>query len=704
MSLGSILANGLSGLQANQTALKTISQNVANANTPGYVRVSAVLSSATIGGAGAGVEVTELRRAADRFLAAAHARSASSLGAAEARASLLDRAQAALGDPNGESSLFNTLDAVFTSFQKAVSDVSSPIARSDVIASVDALFSQISSVATEIESLTREADQRVASGVATLEGLLQRIAGLNAEVTLARRGGADSTGAENVRDQLIDEVATLIDIRVTAKDAGAVQLRTPSGALLVGERAARLTHTPQGIFFAAADQIEIDASLASGSTLDRYISGGALHGLIQARDFDLPAYGDALAELAGAVADELNAVHNENSGFPPATTLTGRQTGLLSTDGLNFSGEAVVALVDASGALSRRLTIDFTAGTIVSENPASTTSFTATVGGFAATLDAVLRAAPAAGSASFANGVFAINSNNGVFVQQGTPESSRQDRGFAHFFGLNDLVRRPNPAFFEIGVSSGEAHGLAPGGAITFRITDANGARVGDRTVTPTGTTWASLISDLESVSSGVGQFVDFSLDADGKLSFQNNPGYRAEIIADTTERAGTGVSVSAIFGLDRSARAGRALELAVDPRIAADATRLGLGRPDAAAAIGATVVNAFDSRGASSLAQARETTRSFAGAGGLSAQSSTLTAYVNRIASEAGRAANAAEQKRLGAQEILDAAKQRRTQTEGVSLDDELVAMSNYQQAYAAASRVLQAANEMFDILLQIS
>lgn len=704
MSLGSILANGLSGLQASQTALKTISQNVSNANTPGYVRVSPVLSTATIGAAGAGVEVTDLRRAADRFLAAAHARAAASLGAADARASLLDRAQAALGDPNGESSLFNSLDSVFTAFQSAVSDVSSPIARSSVLASLETLFADISSVATDLESLTREADERISSNVATLDGLLQRIAGLNEEVTLARRGGSDATGAENIRDQLINEVAALIDIRVTLKDGGAVQLRTTNGALLVGDRATRLTHTPQGISFAAANEIEVDPSLATGGTLDRYISGGTLHGLIQARDVDLPAYGDALAELAGAVADALNAEHNENAGFPPAKILTGRQTGLLSADGLNFTGQTVVGLVDASGALSRRLTIDFTAGTITSENPASTTSFAATVGGFTTALNAALAAAPALGGASFTDGALQISSADGVFVQQGSPESSRQGRGFAHFFGLNDLVRRPTPAFFEAGVQLSEAHGLAPGGAISFRVTDASGARVGDYSVTPTGTTWASLIADLESTTTGVGQFVDFSLDADGKLSFTNNAGFKAEIVSDTTERGNTGVSVSALFGLDRSSRAGRAVELSLDSKVAADPTLLGLGRPDAAAAIGVKIIDAFDSRGASALADVRSTTRAFASAGGLAAHSSTLSAYVNHIAAEAGRAANVAEQQRLGAQEILDAAQQRRSQTEGVSLDDELVAMSTYQQSYAAASRVLQAASEMFEILLQIS
>jgi len=39
----------------------------------------------------------------------------------------------------------------------------------------------------------------------------------------------------------------------------------------------------------------------------------------------------------------------------------------------------------------------------------------------------------------------------------------------------------------------------------------------------------------------------------------------------------------------------------------------------------------------------------------------------------------------------------------EGVTLDDELIRMTVYQNAYAAASRIIQAADDMFQILLNL-
>ncbi len=39
----------------------------------------------------------------------------------------------------------------------------------------------------------------------------------------------------------------------------------------------------------------------------------------------------------------------------------------------------------------------------------------------------------------------------------------------------------------------------------------------------------------------------------------------------------------------------------------------------------------------------------------------------------------------------------------EGVNLDEELVKMTTYQQAYSAASRMIQAAKDLYDIVLNM-
>ncbi|MBT6427613.1 MAG: flagellar biosynthesis protein FlgK, partial [Rhodospirillaceae bacterium] len=68
MSLDAILRTALSGLNTNQSALRTTSQNIANVNTPGYARQEVVLATASAGGQSMGVEIGEVRRIVDKFL------------------------------------------------------------------------------------------------------------------------------------------------------------------------------------------------------------------------------------------------------------------------------------------------------------------------------------------------------------------------------------------------------------------------------------------------------------------------------------------------------------------------------------------------------------------------------------------------------------------------------------------------------------
>ena len=71
MTLGSILSTASSGLMAAQAGLRTVSDNVANANTPGYVRKVVNQSSLVSMGQGQGVNIDGVQRVVDRYLESA---------------------------------------------------------------------------------------------------------------------------------------------------------------------------------------------------------------------------------------------------------------------------------------------------------------------------------------------------------------------------------------------------------------------------------------------------------------------------------------------------------------------------------------------------------------------------------------------------------------------------------------------------------
>ena len=107
------LQTALSGLIAEQTALDTAGNNIANANTEGYSRETALLepdhpltipalSSYTGLGAqlGTGVSVTTITRVRNEYLDAQYRTQNSSLSSATANAEVLEQAQSAFNEPS----------------------------------------------------------------------------------------------------------------------------------------------------------------------------------------------------------------------------------------------------------------------------------------------------------------------------------------------------------------------------------------------------------------------------------------------------------------------------------------------------------------------------------------------------------------------------------------------------------------------------
>lgn len=713
-TISAALLSGLSGLRAAQAGLSVASQNIANAATPGYVRAELSLAPVATIGTGGGVDVTGVHRAADRFLAIASQIAEGVRGAASARADLMERAQASFGDPTGGPSMFTALDGFWSSLGLIAIDPSSDVRRGDTVSGLQAVLDEVRRVGGVIQELIVEADTRIADKVSEAQSLIDQIAALNNEISLNRRSGANVTGAENAQSALIDELSALLDIRVTPAPDGGVHVRTNGGALLVGVDAAQLSYTPTGSPFGAHGFIALNPQLGTQANIEPFLGSGEIKGLIDARDRDLVGLAEALGGFAGALADTLNQVHNENVSSPAASQLIGRQTGLLGTDALNFTGRATVGVVDATGALQERLAIDFDALTITAEAPAGVYNFAGgTINSFVTALNAALAAATPAGSATFVDGALALNvgAGGGVTVQQDAANpSDRAGRGFSHFFGLNDLVSRPTPLFFEAGLSGTDLHGFAAGGTLSYEIRDSAGRFIAQRDISISGalagagSDWDDLVAALNTAGAGIGEFATFALNgATGRIEMTPAAGFQVLPLGDTTVRGATGVSFSSLHGLSGASTAGRAVELDVNARVAANSALLGVGRADLSVALGQRAVEGGDSRGSAALADARNTVLSFPGAGALGAQTASLANLAARLGGEAGRLAAEAKRTAAGAVTIAAAASDRRTELEGVSLDDELLRMTTFQNAYAASARVIQAATEMLDILMTL-
>ena len=511
----------------------------------------------------------------------------------------------------------------------------------------------------------------------------------------------DASGSENLQIQRINELSSLIDVNIQTREQGGVVVRASDGLALAGQGG------PATLNFVrtngAAGEITVTLSGASGPTSMRArLTGGEIAGLLQLRDNDLPAISDELGEFVSRAVDELNRAHNASASVPPPTTMTGRNTGLdLPTAVGGFTGKTSLAVVSPTGGLQRRIDIDFDAGTMSVDGGAAS-AFTP-----ASFLTSLNGALGSYGSASFSNGALSLSATGGnglAFSEDATTASAKTGKTFSHFFGLNDLVSSTGFSNYETGLKTTDAHGFTPGDEITLRITAADGARIRDINVAvPAGGTMQDLLNGLNDSTTGVGLYGQFSLDSNGQMSFAPGAaGYGMTVVSDNTERGTGGPSITELFGVGEAQRGGRAERYTLRKDIAANSSKLALATLDLSqAAAGQPVLSAGDGRGALKLAQSGSVNTRFDAVGTLSGVSMSVTRYGAELAGSIGRRADSAASRQESAQAVSDEATARRASVEGVNLDEELIAMTTYQQAFNASARIIQASKDLYDILL---
>ena len=699
MSLASILGSASSGLLASQTQLRVISDNIANVNTPGYARKVVDQQSVSLSAAGGGVSVARIERTVDQFLQQASYSASAQQSSGQTVADMLDRAQALFGDPTTSNGFFNQLDQVFSDLSTASQDPASSVSRNQALTSISNFFDQASSISSQLQSLSGEADSRISDTVTQVNSLLGQIDQLNVTLVRDTASGADITGAQNAQSQLIDQLSGLLDIAVNRRSDGGVDLQSNDGSLLVSRSgAAQLSFSTSG---GAPGQILV--ATTGGTPHPMQPQSGTLAGLLQLRNSQLPTIQAQLGEYVTQAANQINQAHNASTAVPPPAQLTGRNTGLdLPTAISGFTGKTTVAIVSTAGVLQSRIDVDFDAATITADGGAPMTFTPST---FLSTLNGALGAN---GSASFNNGVLSLqaSSGNGVSIgDDATTPSSKTGRGFSQFFGLNDLISSAGFPYPATGLTGTDPNGFNAGGVVTLRLQDANGAALRDAAVTvPAGGDMNALITSLNDNATGVGLYGAFSLSSNGELTFKpNQPGVAISLVSDTTQRGPGGPALSSLFGIDPKLRYQRASAFSVRPDIAANGANLAMAQLNLSAAAGQQALSRGDARGGLLLAAAGQQTTTFDPAGPFGALTTTLSDYASQFSGSVAQRAAAADSNKTNAQAVNAEATARRSSVEGVNLDQELINLTTYQQAYSASARLLQTVDQLYQILLNI-
>lgn len=339
--MSALLNIGTRSLAAAQGQLTTTSHNIANANTAGYSRQEAVLSTASgemtgAGFFGRGVDISSVRRRYDQFLTAAVQATGSQSAADAARADALSQLDAVFGD--AELGVGAALDQLFAATGDLANRPADSATRQAFLARADQFAQRVTSVGTQLTDLQSMADSQLQAAVTQVNDRLTEIRRLNEDIARLSTSGQPPNDLLDQRNQSIQALGQLMAVRTVEADDGSLNVFSPSGAqLLVGSHQSVLRAATDP---AQPDRVSLQLDLGGGATqwMDAgALGGGRLAGLVQFRDQDLAAARSQLAALAQSVADGFNTQHAlgvDASGQPGANLFaivsdtTGRVVGL----------------------------------------------------------------------------------------------------------------------------------------------------------------------------------------------------------------------------------------------------------------------------------------------------------------------------------------------------------------------------------------
>jgi flagellar hook-associated protein 1 len=224
------LQTALSGLIAEQTALDTTGNNIANANTEGYSRETALLepdppldipaiSTLTGQGAqlGAGVSVSNITRIRNIYLDGQYRAQSSALGGASTQAEELTQAQAAFNEPSS-SSIAGQLSAFWTAWNKLAQNPANEAAKEGVVAAGEQLVRTFHELSAQLSTISTQAGEQYAALTGEggeVESYAKQIAQLNGQIKLSEEAGQQPNEMLDRRDLLLDKLSALANITVT---------------------------------------------------------------------------------------------------------------------------------------------------------------------------------------------------------------------------------------------------------------------------------------------------------------------------------------------------------------------------------------------------------------------------------------------------------------------------------------------------------
>ena len=307
-SLFGTLSIAVSGLLAEQGALDVTTNNVANANTPGYSRQRPVLVEGNPVSEGpllfgSGVVLDSVQNVRDPILELRLNQETQQYSQLDTMVSAMQQIEVMFNGSSGD--LGSQITNFFSSLQQLSTDPANMSARQGVLTAAENLATAFRTTVNNLQSQRSNLDLSVGQTVDQINVISGQIATLNQQISGIEILHQDAGTFVDQRTQLIRQLSELVDVSVVKSDNTLTITTSTGDALVAGNKSFALT--------TEADSSGEQHVFAQGADITAKLAGGSLAGILAVRDQTIPSLRSDLDTLAAGLATALNAAHHQGT-------------------------------------------------------------------------------------------------------------------------------------------------------------------------------------------------------------------------------------------------------------------------------------------------------------------------------------------------------------------------------------------------------
>lgn len=297
----------ISGLSAAQYLMKISQNNIANANTDGYVREEGILKpqdsvqgGGTAGQIGSGVSIYGVQRATDDSLTQQVRDDTTFLSYNKTLSGGMSNIQNIIGELQ-DGSLSNDMQDFFNSFEDLSGFPNQSSYRAAVIGKAQLLTDKFNAMSSQLMDLKKQTDNSINVNIQDANNIINQLATINKEIkeTTTEKPNA----LLDKRDSLLNDLSKYGNVQVVQNPSDASLQDIEFGGTLVVS--GTVANQINGMY----DQ-KNDNWIISAGDVALNLQSGSLQGYLQVRNKEVPDNLNEIDNLANTIITQVNTLHS----------------------------------------------------------------------------------------------------------------------------------------------------------------------------------------------------------------------------------------------------------------------------------------------------------------------------------------------------------------------------------------------------------